>query len=103
MIANIAAWIFTLFVIDPLHAEMRQHLDRANLPVELVQQSRQCLTNEVPRLIDKAGNEPGWAAAMTVGISIGWISPEQLFDGADPSCGALRGLINPQTAREAEG
>lgn len=103
MIADIAAWIFTLFVIDPLHAEMRQHLDNANAPVELVQQSRQCLAIEVPRLIDKAGNEPGWATATAIGISIGWMSPERVFDGADPSCGALRALISMKNTREAEG
>jgi len=103
MIADIAAWMFTIFVVDPLHAEMRQHLERANTPVQIVQQSRQCLAVQVPRLIDRAGNEPGWAVATAIGVSIGWTSPEQLFEGADPSCGALRGLISAQNAREAEG
>jgi hypothetical protein len=53
MTADIATWIITLFVVDPLHAEMRQHLDNANAPVELVQQSRQRLAIEVQRLIDE--------------------------------------------------
>jgi hypothetical protein len=43
MIADIAACFFTLFFVDPLHAEMLHHLDSAHAPVELVQQSRQCL------------------------------------------------------------
>ncbi|MDR6820872.1 hypothetical protein J2X76_006072 [Neorhizobium sp. 2083] len=103
MIADIAAWMFTLFVVDPLHAEMRQHLERASAPVEIVQQSRQCLVVQVPLLIEKAGNEPGWAIATVVGISTGWTSPERLFDGADPNCSALRGLIGAENAREAEG
>ena len=103
MIADIAAWMFTLFVVDPLHAEMRQHLERANAPVEIVQQSRQCLESHVPRLIDKAGDEPGWAIATAIGISTGWTSPETLFDGADPACSALRGLIGTENAREMEG
>ncbi|MBW6424927.1 hypothetical protein KX729_26140 [Rhizobium sp. XQZ8] len=103
MIAEIAAWMFTLFVVDPLHAEMRQHLEHANAPVEVVQQSRQCLASHVPRLVDRAGNEPGWAIATAIGISTGWTSPDRLFDGADPSCSALRSLIGAQNAREAEG
>ncbi|MCQ1774414.1 hypothetical protein NOI24_24160 [Neorhizobium galegae] len=103
VIADIAAWIFTLFVVDPLNAEMRQHLDRPNVPVEIVQQSRRCLAIEVPRLIDKAGNEPGWATATAIGISTGWMSPQRLFDGADPACNALRGLIGTENTREAEG
>jgi hypothetical protein len=103
MIADIAAWMFTLFVVDPLHAEMRQHLERANAPVEIVQQSQQCLAAHVPRLIDKAGSEPGWAIATAIGISTGWTSPEQLFEGTDPACSALRGLIGAENARETEG
>lgn len=103
MIADIAAWIFTLFVVDPLHAEMRQYMERANAPTQIVQQSRRCLSIQGPRLIDKAGNEPGWAIATAIGISSGWTSPERLFDGADSSCGALRGLIGAQDSRESEG
>lgn len=102
MIADIAAWMFTLFVVDPLHAEMRQHFERTNAPVQIVQQSRQCLAVELPRLIDRAGNEPGWAIATAIGVSTGWTSPEHLFEGADPSCSALRGLISAEEAREEE-
>ncbi|MFK0206242.1 hypothetical protein [Agrobacterium sp. NPDC090283] len=103
MIADVAAWIFTLFVVDPLQAEMQKTLERANLPIEALQQSQQCLTMQVPRLIEKAGNEPGWAIATAVGISVGWTPPEQLLDATDPTCGALRGLMGAQSAREAEG
>lgn len=34
MIADVAAWIFTLFVVDPFQAEMQKTLERANLPIE---------------------------------------------------------------------
>ncbi|MFK0204742.1 hypothetical protein [Agrobacterium sp. NPDC090283] len=51
MIADVAAWIFTLFVVDPLQTEMQKTLERANLPIEAVQQSQQCLTMQVPCLI----------------------------------------------------
>jgi hypothetical protein len=103
MIADIAAWIFTLFVVDPLHSEMRHHLERANAPTQTVQQSQQCLAAEVPLLIEKASNEPGWAIATAIGISTGWMPPEQLFDRKDPNCSALRELIGAQSARAAEG
>jgi len=89
MIADFAAWMFTLFVVDPLHSEMRQHLERANAPVQIVQQSQQCLAVQVPLLIEKAGNEPGWAIATVIGISTGWTPPEQLFDKEDMNCRAF--------------
>ncbi|MDS7594036.1 hypothetical protein [Agrobacterium tumefaciens] len=103
MIADIAGWLFAVFVVDPLQAEMRQHLDRGNVSIQAVQQSQQCLANQVPRLIERAGNEPGWAIATAVGISTGWTSPDRLFDVNDPTCTALRGLINSENNREAEG
>lgn len=102
MIADIAAWMFTLFVVDPLHAEIRQHLELANAPVEIVQPSRQCLAKQVPHLVDRAGKEPGWAIATVIGISTGWTSPETLFDGPDRACSALRGVIGAGNARETE-
>lgn len=103
MIADIVGWLFAVFVVDPLQAEMRQHLDRGQVSMEAAQQSQQCLANQVPRLIDRAGNEPGWAIATAVGISTGWTSPGHLFDVNDPTCAALRGLFNSERNREAEG
>lgn len=103
MIADVAAWIFTLFVVDPFQAEMKSALERANLPVEVVQQSRECLATQVPRLVERAGNEPGWAVATAVGISIGWTPPERLLDATDPTCGTLRGLMVFENSPEAEG
>jgi hypothetical protein len=103
MIADIVAWIFTLFVVDPLHSEMRQNLERANAPVQIVQQSQQCLAVQVPALIEKAGNEPGWAIATVIGISTGWTPPEQLFDSEDLNCRTPRGLLGAPGTHEAEG
>lgn len=103
MIADIAAWIFTLSIVDPLHTETRRHLDRANVSMQIVQQSRQCLAVEAPRLIYKARSEPGWAIATAISFTTGWMSAQQLFDSADPSCGALIGIIDAENGREAEG
>ncbi|MFD1747317.1 hypothetical protein ACFSE1_17740 [Rhizobium helianthi] len=103
MISDIVAWMFTLFVVDPLHADIQQHLERANAPVQIAQQTNECLAVQVPHLLDKATNEPGWAIATTIGISTGWTSPERLFEGADPSCTALRGLLGTANTQEAEG
>lgn len=102
MISDIFAWIFTLFVIDPLQAEAREQLNRLNAPTEIVQQTNQCFTTQFPRLIEKAENEPGWAIATSLKISTGWTSPDQLFEGADTSCDALRDLIVRQQLGEAE-
>jgi hypothetical protein len=93
MLSEIAAWLFTLFVVDPLHAEMREHLDRARLPAEAVQQSQQCLSVQAPSLIDRAGNDPAWAVATAIGVVVGWTSPVALLDSGNPNCAVLIGLL----------
>lgn len=89
MISDIAAWLFALFVIDPLQAEINAHLERANVPVAAIQQSRQCVESHGPRLLQRAGEEPGWAVATAMSVAIGWTSPAQLLNGGDPNCSTL--------------
>lgn len=102
MISDFIAAMFAWFVVDPLHAELQQQIERANAPLEIVQQSRKCLATEVPRLLEKAGTEPGWAVTTAFSVAIGWTSPEQVFDPANSNCSALRGLIDDQGLTETE-
>ncbi|UVC12361.1 hypothetical protein IHQ71_30575 (plasmid) [Rhizobium sp. TH2] len=97
MISDIAAWLFALFVIDPLQAEMRERLDGANVPVAAVQQSRQC----APGLLQRAGEEPGWAVTTALGVAIGWTAPTQLLDANDPNCTVL--IRSLKSAHDQEG
>ena len=101
MISDIAAWLFALFVIDPLQAEMRERLDGANVPVAAIQQSRQCIASHAPRLLRRAGEEPGWAVTTAVGVAVGWTTPVQLLDANDPTCAVL--IRSLQSANDQEG
>lgn len=98
MISEIAAWLFALFVVDPLHAEIRERVDAAQLPVQALQQSQQCVATHGPRLLQRAGEEPVWATGMAIGIATGWNSPTELFDAADPNCAALAQIFKAEAA-----
>jgi hypothetical protein len=89
LISEIAAWLFALFVVDPLQAEIRERVDASKLPVETLQQSQQCVATHGPRLLQRAGEEPIWATGTAIGIAVGWTSPTTLFDVNDPNCSAL--------------
>jgi hypothetical protein len=89
MISEFAAWLFALFVIDPLQAEMRERVAQANLPIEAVQQSQQCLATQGPLLLQRANDDPSWATGTAIGVVFGWTSPAQLFDVNDRNCAAL--------------
>jgi hypothetical protein len=102
MISDIAAWLLALFVIDPLQAELRERLDTANVPVAEVQQSRQCVASHAPRLLQRAGDEPGWAVTTVVGVATGWTAPVQLLDANDPNCSALIRILHTNKDQGAE-
>lgn len=89
MISEIAAWLFALFVIDPLQAEVRDRVAQANLPIEALQQSQQCVATHGPLLLQRATDDPAWATSTALGVAVGWTSPAELFDIKDPNCTAL--------------
>jgi len=103
VISDIAAWLFALFVIDPLQTQISERLEAANVPVAAVQQSRRCIASHAPRLVERAGTEPGWAIATAVGVATGWTAPAELLDPNDPNCLTLvRALkIENDQARDA--
>ncbi len=72
MLSDIAAWFITLFVVDPLQAEMREQLERANASTEIIQQSQQCVASQGPKLLNRAGEDPAgrsppWSALPLAG------------------------------------
>ncbi|KQR36362.1 UNVERIFIED_ORG: hypothetical protein J2W66_004548 [Agrobacterium larrymoorei] len=102
MLSDIAAWFITLFVVDPLQAEMREQLDRANASTEIIQQSQRCVASQAPQLLNRAGEDPAWAIATVVGFTFGWTSPAQLLDKGDPNCAAVIGLLQGSDGEGSE-
>lgn len=102
MISEIAAWLFALLVVDPIYAELRERVETANLPVQALQQSQQCLSTNGPRLLTQAGEDPFWAVGTAIGIATGWTSPEQLLDVNDPDCSVLSRLLANEGRENAE-
>lgn len=103
MISEIAAWFITLFVVNPLQAEVQEHLQRANVSAQTVQQSQQCVASQGPQLLKRATEQPGWAIATAAGFTFGWTSPVDLLDASDPNCAELTRLLQTDNGAEAEG
>ncbi|YCI06719.1 hypothetical protein M1D34_27150 (plasmid) [Ensifer sp. D2-11] len=102
MISDIAAWLFALFVIDPLQVEMRERFDQADVPIAALQQSRQCIASHGPQLLLRAGEEPGWAVTTAIGVAIGWTAPVQLLDANDPNCAPLVRIFKTDSGQDSE-
>lgn len=102
MISEFVAWLFTLFVLDPLTVDLRQKIDEAGLPVQTFQQSQQCIATHAPRLLERATSDPAWAAWTAVTTSIGWTEVTDLVDASDPNCAVISKLMGNETAEETE-
>lgn len=94
MISGIVGRLFAFFIFDPFQAQMQQHVERANLPVEIVRQSQACLTSQGPLLIERAAGDYGWAAGTIISIAIGRTTPADLLDNRDPHCAVLVRVLN---------
>jgi hypothetical protein len=101
MISEIAAWLMTLFVVDPLQAQVREHLERANVSAQALQQSQQCISAQAPQLLKRAGEEPVWAVTTAAGVTLGWTSPAQLLNASDPNCAELSRILQTDEGAEA--
>ncbi len=102
MISEIAAWLFALFVVNPMHAELSERFNQANLPLEALHQSKQCVATHAPRLLDRAAQQPGWATSTAIGVLIGWTSPSELFERTDPHCAVLVRLFDAEAKSNEE-
>ncbi|MDH7804543.1 MULTISPECIES: hypothetical protein [unclassified Rhizobium] len=98
MVSNLIAWLFATFAIGPLQAEFEQYAAAANLPLEIVQQSRTCLSSQVPLLVQRASEDSFWTISTIVGISTGRSNPADLLDKDNPACAAVIGLFEDKAA-----
>ena len=101
MISDIAAWLMTLFVLNPIQAQVQEHLQNANASTEIIRQSQQCIATQGPALFKRAGDDPAWAVATAAGYTLGWTSPAQLLDTNDPNCAQLSRLLQSGYGEEA--
>ncbi|SIQ17376.1 hypothetical protein SAMN05880590_102411 [Rhizobium sp. RU35A] len=101
MFSDLAAWLITAFVLNPVQAELRQELQQADASVQMVQQVQQCVASEGPRLIERATGEPVWAVRTAIGLTLGWTSPVSLLDASNPNCAPILRLIDRDTASDA--
>ncbi|MDP9813828.1 hypothetical protein J2W42_006704 [Rhizobium tibeticum] len=101
MFSEIIASVFSMFLIEPLQAEVAERVAAAKAPTEIALASQECLTTQAPRLLERATNEVGWAVSNAVGLSIGWTDPTDLLDKSAPGCAQLIGVLN-ETPGEGE-
>ena len=95
------SYLFALLVVGPLQAEVAERLQGAP-SMEIVQAGRACVSQEAPRLLQRAQEDWAWAAANAVGVGVGMVDPLSLLSGQSEQCSqVMKALAGPGEDGEA--
>lgn len=92
---DIIAALISLFLIQPLQAELSETLATAQVPQAVTAEVTACARDATTSLIDRAVKEPGWAASSALGLWAGLVEPDQLLVEAVPGCSAAVEAAQP--------
>lgn len=93
MIGDFFSWIFAVFVVDPIQAEVVARLEQVQAPVAVVSQVNACLSTTGPVLLERAGNDVWWAGSTVVSLTTGFTTPAELLDASNPACGPIANYL----------
>lgn len=86
------SYLFAILVVGPLQAEVSERLQGVS-SAEIVQAGRACISEEAPRLLQRAQDDWAWAAANAIGVGVGLVDPLTLLESESQQCSrALRVL-----------
>ncbi|HEX2146962.1 MAG TPA: hypothetical protein VHG11_04840 [Pseudorhizobium sp.] len=79
------SYLFAMLVVGPLQAEVADRLQ--GVPsAEIMQAGRTCMSQEAPRLLQRAKDDWAWAAANAIGVGVGLVDPITLLSGQSQEC-----------------
>ena len=92
------SYLFAILVVGPLQAEVSERLQGIS-SADIVQAGRVCISEEAPRLLQRAQEDWAWAAANAIGVSVGVVDPLGLLAGQSQDCSRVFQILSD----EAEG
>jgi hypothetical protein len=99
---DLIATLISLFLFEPLQAEMGENLGAARMPQAAVADVAACARTAAPVNIERAARDPWWVAARAVRLWAGRAPPETVLVEAAPGCAAaLDSARTPPTGRAA--
>ena len=77
-----------VLIVDPLQAEMSERLAKIRAPQAVIADMRACAESSLPKLADRAMNDPLWVVSTTLEVWTGKIAPEKVLGGTSAQCNA---------------
>lgn len=89
------AALVTLALVDPLQNEISEALAGASAPQEIVAAVATCASEHGSQIVDRAVNDPWWAASSALSVWVGFAEPYALLVEAAPECSGAIEAISP--------
>lgn len=83
---DIIAALISFFLIEPVQAHIAEEYTAAGFSVEAANQVATCFSAASPEIIERAGNNPGWAVGHAIGYWTGTSTIEAILRDAAPDC-----------------
>jgi hypothetical protein len=96
---DLIALLVSLFLLNPLQAEMQSRLAEANAPPAVVAGVAACAVSAGPGLVQRAAEDPIWAISTALRSWFGAISPEAVLLDAAPDCVPAMAAARPYLLR----
>jgi hypothetical protein len=83
---DLIAALISFFIIEPVQAEMAEKLAAARAPQAIVTEVAACARRAAPLIVERALNDPAWAAGTTFQLWMGSSQPDAVLLDLSPSC-----------------
>ena len=97
---DLIAALVAFFIIEPVQAEMAEKLAAARAPQAIVADVATCVRTAAPTIVQRAVNEPVWAAGTTFQLWIGSSKPDAVLLELSPSCAPAVRAASPFLEQE---
>jgi hypothetical protein len=95
VIADLIAWAFAVFVVEPAMTAANDKLTALRAPQETIRLVGDCARRGGPILAERSFAEPGWAVTTIVRIWMGTTRIEAVLADLDPECAAAYAQARP--------
>jgi hypothetical protein len=92
---DLIAALISFFLVQPLQAGVADALSAARAPQAVVAEVTTCAAASAPTIMQRAANDPLWAADRAVRIWTGMLSYQAALREAAPACGRALDAARP--------
>jgi hypothetical protein len=97
---DLIAALVAFFLIEPVQAEMAEKLAAARAPQATVTEVIACARRAAPLIVERALDDPVWAAGTTFQLWLGSSKPDAVLLELSPSCAPAVRAASPFLEQE---